>query len=263
MPKYSAAHWKGPVPNMVQGGMTNHRLFVLHIQEGTEAGTDAWFHNPASQVSAHFGNPKTGQLDQWVDTNDRAWAEASYNTVGVSCENEGQSGDSLTQSQLENAAQLLAWVHITHGTALQVTDDPYGQGVIGHGELGVAGGNHPDCPGAPILAQRQAIVDRAKQIVGQAGGPTPTPASNHPAWPEHDFIYHGGNIPFDKNVKVWQQRMRDRGWSIGVDGFYGTESSGICGEFQRDSTAHGWPLGYDHIVGIHTWNAAWERPISH
>jgi hypothetical protein len=155
---------------MASGGMVSHRLFVLHIEEGTEAGTDAWQHNPAAQVSSHFGNPKSAAapMDQFVDTDDRAWAEAAYNNVAISVEHEGNSGDSLTPAQLERDAQLLAWCHTTHGTKLQVTDDPNGAGVIGHGLLGVAGGNHPDCPGAPILAQRQAIVDRAAAILNPA-----------------------------------------------------------------------------------------------
>lgn len=165
MSRYPGANWRGPVPNMAVGGMSSHRLFVVHIQEGTESGTDSWVHNPAAQVSAHFGNPRVGRPDQWVDTDDRAWAQAAYNNVAISVENEGHTGDSLNPNQLENAAQLLAWAHVAHGTKLQVTDDPNGEGVIGHGLLGTAGGNHPDCPGQPILNQRQAIVDRAFQII--------------------------------------------------------------------------------------------------
>lgn len=167
MSRYPGARWRGPVPNMAAGGMVSHRLFVMHIEEGTEAGTDAWQHNPAAQVSSHFGNPKAADapLDQFVDTGDRAWAEAAYNDVAISVEHEGNSGDSLTAAQLERDAQLLAWCHTTHGTKLQVTNDAAGEGVIGHGQLGVAGGDHPDCPGAPILAQRQAVVDRAIAIL--------------------------------------------------------------------------------------------------
>lgn len=242
--------------------MTSHRLFVLHIQEGTESGTDAWFHNSASQVSAHFGNPKTGSMmDQWVDTADRAWAEADYNSVGVSVENEGQSGDSLTPTQLENCAQALAWAHTVHGTLLRVTNNPNGDGVIGHGQLGVAGGNHPDCPGAPILAQRQQIVDRAAAILGAP--PVPQPQQDYPHYPGYIMLYTPGvGIRFDGNVKIWQQRMHDRGWTIQIDGFFGEESARICGEFQQDSTAHGWYLGYDHELGPNTWRATWERPVS-
>lgn len=173
MSRYPGATWRGPVPN-VGGAMTDHRLFVVHIQDGSEAGTDAWIHNPAAQVSAHFGNPKTGGPDQWVDTGQVAWAEAAYNGVGISIENEGHSGESLTASQVENAAQILAWAHGVHGVKLQVTDDPGGEGVIGHGLLGAAGGGHYDCPGPPILAQRQAIVNRAARIVAAASVPTHT-----------------------------------------------------------------------------------------
>lgn len=174
MSRYLGARWRGPVPNMASGGMASHRLFVLHIEEGTEAGTDAWQHNPVAQVSSHFGNPKSASapLDQFVDTDDRAWAEAAYNNVAISVEHEGNTGDSLTPAQLERDAQLLAWCHTNHGTKLQVTNDPNGDGVIGHGLLGVAGGDHPDCPGAPILAQRQAIVDRAKAILNPVQAPT-------------------------------------------------------------------------------------------
>lgn len=171
MSRYPGAAWRGPVPNFASGG--NHpRLFVMHIMEGSLDGCDSWFHNPAAQVSANFGNGKDGRLFQWVDTADTAWAQASYNGVAVSVEHEGNTGDSLTAAQLENDAHLLAWAHTVHGIPLQVTNDPNGSGVIGHGLLGVAGGNHPDCPGSPILAQRQAVVDRAKAILN----PVPVPS---------------------------------------------------------------------------------------
>ena len=111
---FQQAKWRGPVPNCNVGGMVRpFQGLVLHIQEGTENGTDSWFHNPASQVSAHFGNPKTGGLDQWVDTNDKAWAQVAGNKSWISIENEGHSSDSLTASQIANAAVLLAWLNLT------------------------------------------------------------------------------------------------------------------------------------------------------
>lgn len=90
----------------------------------------------------------------------------------------------------------------------------------------------------------------------------PTPQQNYPAWPGYWFIYTGKEPLYDRNVKVWQQRMKDRGWNIEVDGFYGKQSHDICGQFQQDSTAHGWYLHYDGIVGKDTWKATWLRPIS-
>jgi len=178
MPRFERAVWRGPVPNMTPGGMRSHRGLVLHIQEGSEAGTDAWFHNPSSQVSAHFGNPKTGPLDQWVDTDDRAWAEVAGNSDWISVENEGHSGDQLTASQLENIAQLFAWLHTTYAVPLAISDTPASgtPGLTGHGLGGADWGGHYDCPGTPILDQRAAIIARARQLIGAAPDPAPTPA---------------------------------------------------------------------------------------
>lgn len=64
------------------------------------------------------------------------------------------------------------------------------------------------------------------------------------------------------DVQEWQQRMRQRGWAIGVDGWYGPQSTAFCVAFQKDSTAHGWPLAADGKVGPLTWKATFERPVS-
>lgn len=153
---------------MTIGGLV-HPLkgLVLHIQQGYEVGTNATFHNPASKASAHFGNPKKGGLDQWVDTNDKAWAQAAGNPYWISLENEGFTGDALTGSQIENAAQLLAWLHKTEGIPLQVTDNVNVGGLGWHGMGGAAWGGHVNCPGQPIKDQRQQIIDRAKVLLGQ------------------------------------------------------------------------------------------------
>lgn len=169
MTRFPGATWRGSVPN--QGGAMGPIYgLVLHIQEGSEAGTDAWFHNPSSKVSAHFGNPKSGPLDQWVEVGTVAWAEVSGNTNWVSVETEGHTGDSLTASQLENTAQLLAWLHTTHGVPLAISDTPAAgtPGLTGHGLGGAAWGGHYDCPGTPILSQRAAIIARARQLLGGA-----------------------------------------------------------------------------------------------
>lgn len=188
MTRFPAATWRGPVPN--QGGQMGTILgLVLHIQEGSEAGTDAWFHNPRSKVSAHFGNPKTGPLDQWVEVGTVAWAEVNGNTNWVSVENEGNTGDSLTPSQLENLAQLAGWLHTTYSVPLQVSDSTV-PGITGHGLGGAAWGGHYDCPGQPILDARPAIIARAQQLLGAPTNPTgdPTmgnvPPSISAKWPE-------------------------------------------------------------------------------
>ncbi|HYV36748.1 MAG TPA: N-acetylmuramoyl-L-alanine amidase, partial [Gemmataceae bacterium] len=95
MARLNLANWRGPIPNMNTGGIIRPlRGLVLHVQEGTEAGTDATFHDPHLAIprSAHFGNPQAGRLDQWVDTNDMAWAQVAGNPQWISVENEGVSG---------------------------------------------------------------------------------------------------------------------------------------------------------------------------
>lgn len=151
------------------------RGLILHIMQGTLDGTDAWFKNPASQASAHFGVGKDGRLLQWVDTADKAWAIAAGNRQWVSLECEGKVPDRLTPQQIAVAASLLAWLHTSDGVPLQATDDPNGGHGLGwHGMGGDAWG-HPDCPGTNIIAQRGAII-------AAAGGAVP-PAAVVPVQP--------------------------------------------------------------------------------
>ncbi|MBS0149346.1 MAG: N-acetylmuramoyl-L-alanine amidase [Nitrospira sp.] len=46
---------------------------VIHIMEGTLKGTDAWFKNEESGVSAHYGIGEASEIHQYVGESDRAW----------------------------------------------------------------------------------------------------------------------------------------------------------------------------------------------
>jgi hypothetical protein len=143
------------------------RGLVLHIQEGTETGTDGWFHDPTTKVSAHFGNPQSGRLDQWVDTNDMAWAQMAGNPGWISLENEGRSGIAgytLNENQLANAGLLLAWLNLTEGVPMTLANAPSETG-LGFHSMGGAAWGHTACPGLPIIAQRDDIVARAQHLV--------------------------------------------------------------------------------------------------
>lgn len=171
MARMPGAVWIGPTPNRAVGGMLQHRGLVLHIQQGTEQGSEAWFKDPASQASAHFLNPKTGPLRQLVDTDDRAWAEMAGNWYWISVENEGLSGQALTTSQVDNCGALLAWLNRVYNVPTVATDDPAGAGLGWHGMGGVPWGNHPDCPGAPVLAQRAEILGYARLLLAPPSPP--------------------------------------------------------------------------------------------
>jgi hypothetical protein len=167
MARMPGATWR-PVPNCTRGGQEAVYGVVLHIMEGTLDGSDSWFRNTSSEASAHFGVGKDGRIFQWVDTADRAWAQAAGNRTWLSIEHEGHSGDALTPQQLAATARIVAWAHAQHGVPLQLTDSPTGRGIGWHGMGGADWGGHYSCPGTLITAQRTAIITAAKS------GATPT-----------------------------------------------------------------------------------------
>lgn len=97
----------------------------------------------------------------------------------------------------------------------------------------------------------------------------PTPASNAPRWPFGPLDYlsrpstdphcHSGYYSSVDNhvVTLWQQRMKDRGWTIDVDGRFGDQSFGVCEAFQTEKG-----LTRDGKVGSRTWAASWTAPIT-
>lgn len=162
MARMPGATWR-PIPtNYTDGGQSSVRGVVVHIMAGTLAGTDSWFRNPKAKASSHFGTGKGGALYQWVDTADRAWAQAGGNSDWLSVENEGQGGDKLTEQQLDKVAAVLRWAHEKYDVPLQVTHSPSGRGLGYHAMGGSAWGGHTSCPGSRIVAQLPEIVARAK-----------------------------------------------------------------------------------------------------
>lgn len=83
----------------------------------------------------------------------------------------------------------------------------------------------------------------------------PQPAPEFPPFPGQLLIFPPGVD--GNNVRIWQQRMQDRGWRITVDGAYGPQSKSICEAFQAQKK-----LTVDGIVGRYTWDAAWTAPIT-
>ncbi len=238
------AHWRGPVPNRSVKGMQRPiRGLILHIEEGSEIGTDAWFHQDEAQASAHFGNPKNGQLDQWVDTDDKAWAEVSGNPYWISLENEGNSGQSLTENQLENAAQLLAWLHSTEGIPLQISDNPNVPGLGWHGMGGDDWGGHFDCPGEPIKAQRPQIIARAQQILNDTSdskhAPQPLPSNTFKT--EHPSISLGASGDVVKHLQALLGL-------VALDGSFDSKTQDAVKTFQSRNS-----LKVDGVVGPMTW----------
>jgi hypothetical protein len=95
-----------------------------------------------------------------------------------------------------------------------------------------------------------------------AGPKFPYPSSDWIGQPSNNPHVHSGCYPSEypqdtSNVKTWQQKMRDRGWSLSVDGCYGPESEKICRQFQSEKG-----LSVDGAVGPKTWSATWNAPVT-
>ena len=178
---FDKATWHGPVPNKYPGGMGTVQGLVLHVMESQDNGTlpphhsvdtiegcDSWFHESASQVSAHFGTGTQGELWQWVDTADGAWAIVGRTARGSRSRTRGLSGDSLLESQLDSVAEVLAWLNTTsrclrwsiNELAFDTKRSRLARdGGRRHGEA------TPSCPGQPILNQRSVIIAKAHAIL--------------------------------------------------------------------------------------------------
>ena len=98
--------------------------------------------------------------------------------------------------------------------------------------------------------------------------PKPKPGTNAPKFPygkrhyigrESNSPYsHSGALDKDKpHVRKWQQRMKDRGWNIAVDGYFGAGSERVARQFQ-----HQIGVLVDGKVGEVTFAKSWTAPIT-
>lgn len=65
------------------------------------------------------------------------------------------------------------------------------------------------------------------------------------------------NSPNHDAVRQVQQRLADRGWTIGVDGGFGKQTLAVVEAFQREKG-----LTVDGVAGPATWNALWTSPVT-
>lgn len=269
-----------PSPNYSSRGGATVRLIVIHTAEGatTIESLGNFFASSSSGVSSHTGIDDTpGVIGEYVRRDYKAWTAANANPVAVQTElcafaKWDRAEWDRHPNMLSNCAQWIAeeaakfGLPITKLTSAQAQGT--GRGVCQHADLGSWGGGHWDCGGSfPI----DHVLELARG--GEPAPPTPTPkpppAGKAPGFPypsshylgqpspppECHSGYYGGNDT--KNVKTWQNQMRARGWSIGVDGKYGPQSSDVCRMFQAEKG-----LAVDGLVGPNTWKASWTAPVT-
>lgn len=132
------------------------------------------------------------------------------------------------------------------------------------------------CPGDPLVGQA-ARLDGADVGAAEPVPPAPRPpvsptpprppAAHAPAFPLRRGYYFGprngaavsvsGYYSHRADLRRWQQRMKDRGWDIGVDGLYGPGTAEVVRKFQTEKR-----LGVDGLIGPATWAAAWNAAVT-
>ena len=164
---------KSPNFSVGRGGMAPEAI-VIHIMEGTLAGTDAWFKNTASQVSAHYGIGKNGEIHQYVNESDAAWhagrksSDAPFHlvqerprvnpnkyTIGI--EHEGRADDAWTNEMYAASAALIKDICNRWGIPV---DKKF---IIGHRDIYTV----KSCPGSQVNISK--LIDMAR---GQATEPS-------------------------------------------------------------------------------------------
>ncbi len=133
-------------------GQYKPEIVVIHIMAGSLAGTVAWFKNPASQVSSHYGVGLNGEVVQFVKEEDTAWANGRVNNptskivkekggnpnnYSISIEHEGYDLSKAPQSQIDASKELIKDICERNGIPLDRDH------VIGHYEIYSL---KPNCP---------------------------------------------------------------------------------------------------------------------
>lgn len=160
--------WKGTNGNNFFAGRDNHLAVAIcnhrmgRSADGSRAtlsGTWGWFCNPKSEVSAHFGISFKGEVWQFVDLRNAAWAngplenpdltldwlvqaikgKVNPNNLTISIEHEGDSNDEMPEEQYQASLALHRWLIATQGIK------PDRQHVIGHYQI--TGRSRANCPG--------------------------------------------------------------------------------------------------------------------
>ena len=173
---------KRPCPEFTQGRKKyKPEAIVIHIMQGSLEGTDSWFDNRSSRVSAHYGVGKNGAVHQFVEETDTAWhagvvtnpswtlikkagrglyINPNYYTIGI--EHEGTIDTEWTDAMYESTSTLIANIS-------QLWNIPIDRNhVIGHHEIyavKACPGNKVDFNRLIALAVQKTTMPKPQPII--------------------------------------------------------------------------------------------------
>ncbi|MBA2614204.1 MAG: M15 family metallopeptidase [Actinobacteria bacterium] len=89
-------------------------------------------------------------------------------------------------------------------------------------------------------------------------GPTPKkPGKKAPTFPGYDMDRERYSRKEDDNVRLFQERLAERGWNLDPTGKFNQATEQIVRAFQREKR-----LFVDGVVGKNTWRLIWEADIT-
>ncbi|WP_320069892.1 N-acetylmuramoyl-L-alanine amidase, partial [Micromonospora sp. RTGN7] len=140
VPEYGPARWVAANGGNYQPGRSARiTTVVVHVTQGSYAGTVSWFQNPSSGVSAHYVvRSSTGEITQMVREGDTAYHARSANPYSVGIEHEGF---------VDNPAWFTDAMYRSSAALTRYLCDKYGlprdrSAIKGHNEL--PGNDHTD-----------------------------------------------------------------------------------------------------------------------
>lgn len=180
-----------PSPNYTVGRRGYRpEAIVIHIMAGTLAGTDSWFSQRRSQVSAHYGIGRKGDIHQYVDESDSAWhAGRRYaptwalikdgvnpNLYTIGLEHEGHAEDAWPDAMYAASARLLQDICLRWGIPVDRAH------VVGHREIY----SRKVCPGDEVDLDRLVRLARS--------------AAQHPD--RYNFIPANGKVTAVRRLNI-------------------------------------------------------------
>lgn len=163
-----------PSPNHESRGGFTPEVIIIHRMQGTLPGTDSWFANPQSGVSAHYGIGQNGEIHQYVAEERRAWHAGTprsdsvlkqfhpgvnQNRFTIGIEHEGKDLEPWSETMRATSAALIKDIAARWNIAIDATH------IVPHRAC-----TNTACPG-DVPGMVEDIIRRAQE----GGGVVPPP----------------------------------------------------------------------------------------
>lgn len=248
MTRLSTADWQ-PVPYSGLKDRAPYNAMLLHTNGGG-GNLFGWWKQIADRgerLGAQYQVMKTGQVICYVDPSKVVYHayDASEWAFGVETEDNGDPNTPWTPQQIQSMANI----GFFHGVPPVMLSGSAPSNGVGYHQLQHDWNkNDHNCPGSVRVAQIPLVLSAMSKL---AGRPLPSKIPACPGVTREGMM----NSPV---TRAYQSRLKNRGWSIDVDGDHGPATTRVIKGFQSEKR-----LGsIDGVGGPETWAALWTQPVT-